>query len=298
MFEDIWINYLFFFLMTFMVLYVIWYAMGKDANKKTEPNNVLYFLDKHLLLVGSLLCVGAILFFAVSLYIGAIYITINAFDTGGLFYIKYDLTSPLFNIIFDFLLITGLFCFYGHFNKNNQANKKILKSLWNRKLAITIFVVSIIGAWSLLSPFFVYHNFYGNWVVRLDEDEPMVDRRVFVGGNVTFADDGTVQDRYGGVLIENDDYFDLNNIGERKFKDNSMLDDFTVDTSNRIILGRGLYYNLTRNVIEDTRGIDVMYYDSDWSGLPSIVVGFVLFFFVVPLLVYIGKTNRKLAKEM
>lgn len=146
MIQDIWFNYLFFFVIVFMVLYAIWWAMGQETNKKTEPNKVIDFLDKHLLSVGNVLIFTALIVFVFSLIIGEIHITINTFDTGEFLYFQdyyYNLDSMIFNIAFGIPLVAGFYCFYGYLNRNGRAPKKILKGLWISKFVIVSAIVFV-----------------------------------------------------------------------------------------------------------------------------------------------------------
>ena len=268
MFENVWFDYLFFFVMTFMVMYVIWYAMGKDANKEAEPNKVLDFLDKHLLSVGSGLIVLALAVFAVSWLIGEIYITINTFDTGGYFSFKYDLTSPIFNIAFDVPLITGLFCFYGSFNKKNRGNKRILETLWSHSLEIVLIIVFVFGVWILINGANAY---YGRWVPTINPETNSTNTfdLSYFNGNITITQDGNIRDRNGNLILATDNY----------------LDNYDV-RGNRIYLGNGYYYNFATTTIEDENNV-IAYFEYNWSGFPSLFAGICLVFIVTPFLLYI-----------
>jgi magnesium-transporting ATPase (P-type) len=276
-----------------MVLYAIWWAMGQGTNKKTEPNKVLDFLDRHLLLVGCLLTFSALFVFVVSFFIGEIYITINTFDTGGFQYFYYDLNSPIFNILFDVPLVAGLYCFYGNFNRKGRLNKKILKLLWNQKILVIIpIIVFVFGFFTLINGLGAYH---GGWIPTFNEktNKPNTFDLDYRNGNITFSQDGNILDRNGTLLLANDNFFEFmildNGTVLRIFKPNWQLQDFTV-YENRIYLLNGQYYNIMKSTIEDDSGV-IAYYDYVWSGIPSIFAGAILVFVVTPTLVYFAKKN-------
>jgi hypothetical protein len=269
MIQNIWFNYLFFFVIVFMVLYAIWWAMGHETNKKTEPNKVLDFLDRHLLLVGCLLTFSALIVFVVSLFIGEIYITINTFDTGGFLYFYYDLNSPIFNILFDVPLVAGLYCFYGHFNRKGRLNKKILKVLGNHKLLVIIpIIVFVFGVWILINGASTY---YGRWVPTFNPETNSTNTfdLSYFDGNITITQDGNIRDRNGNLILTSDNY----------------LDNYDV-RGNRIYLGNGYFYNFAATTIENGDNV-IAYYEYNWRGFPSLFAGICLVFIVTPFLLYI-----------
>jgi hypothetical protein len=296
MFEDIWLDYLFFFVVVFVVIYALWYAMGKSANAQNEEYKTLDFFDRHLIFIGSVFIISSIIFFAVSWYNGTIYITLNFSELSEFFYLKYDLTSPIFNIIFDFLLVSGLLCFYGHFNRNGNANKIIVTSIWKRKTRIATVILIVLGVWLIISPFFVYHNFRGWWVNNLDDDEkPILETTIFLDGNLTLTADGNIVDRNGNLIFVDDNYFILDENGTKTrlkgYTDGN--ENFDVDGEGNINLGNGFKFNPHGNLVIDNSGGVVKYFDYDWSGGPLILTGVVLVFIILPLIYYVISVSNR-----